>query len=73
MTIASSSNSKATSWTRSSETACRDLHMITGRMKFLGSYPVPGGTPSDFRVQVEAERRLADDWLAERRASVKRE
>ncbi len=49
----------------------RDLHMITGEMKFLGSYPARGGMPSGARARVESERKLADAWLAERRSSVK--
>jgi prephenate dehydratase len=42
----------------------RELHMITGRMKFLGSYPVPGREPSAARAEIEAERQQADDWLS---------
>ena len=48
----------------------RELHMITGRMKFLGSYPVPGGQPSAARAEIEANSvRLADEWLADAAAA----
>jgi prephenate dehydratase len=42
----------------------RELHMMLGRIKFLGSYPVPGAEPSAARAEVEAKRQQADDWLS---------
>jgi prephenate dehydratase len=48
----------------------RDLHMVTGGLKFLGSYPVADGEPTSRPSAVEAEREIADSWLSERRRLV---
>jgi prephenate dehydratase len=48
----------------------RDLHMVTGEVKFLGSYPVADGQPSSHLSEVEAERQIADAWLSSQRDRV---
>lgn len=48
----------------------RELHMSVERLKFLGSYPVPGLAPSIEREQVEADRKEAEDWLSALRARI---
>jgi len=48
----------------------RDLHMVVGELKFLGSYPVADGEPTSHQSEVEAERQIADGWLATQRRRV---
>jgi prephenate dehydratase len=48
----------------------RELHMATGDLKFLGSYPVAGGAPSARTADVESERMVADAWLSAQRRRV---
>jgi prephenate dehydratase len=48
----------------------RDLHMAVGELKFLGSYPVADGEPTSHQSEVEAERQIADGWLATQRRRV---
>jgi prephenate dehydratase len=48
----------------------RDLHMLTGGLKFLGSYPAANGEPDVRRSAVEASRQDAEAWLALQRTRV---
>jgi prephenate dehydratase len=48
----------------------RDLHMVTGEVKFLGSYPVADGEPTVRPSEVEAKRQIAEEWLSTQRRRV---
>jgi prephenate dehydratase len=48
----------------------RDLHMVTGEVKFLGSYPVADGEPTVRPSEVEAKRQIAEEWLSSQRRRV---
>ena len=49
----------------------RELHMELAVLKFLGSYPVAGGSGDAVRREISELRRSADDWLAAVRAQVR--
>jgi prephenate dehydratase len=48
----------------------RDLHMVTGELKFLGSYPVADGEPTVRPSEIETHRQVAEAWLSEQRRRV---
>ena len=50
----------------------RDLHMVTGEVKFLGSYPVANGVPSADQSTADVHRAEAEAWLATQRQRVER-